>query len=654
MSGAMATATLDDFFAALFPPDAAGFIELRALPSAARAFVKADDADEIQRFLRAHANENCYFAVATRRNATGGNLQHCEKLYVLYIDIDFSKIAEADARAMIERFALKPSMIVQSGHGLHVYYLLREAIDLQHDAARAKNLLRRLALALCGDLASAEPARILRVPGTLNYKYTPPRRVLIESFQQERAYNLSDFDDLLPDEPAGDGQGKRFTLPDEIAEGDPGRNNMLYRFGRKIRHAGLTIREIIDALHTANTSRCRPSLPDRDVERIAQHVMTQPNRADFQRGVERSSSTSQPDRSLIFTPLSDLLSEPAEHRSWVLEGHLPTEGLSLLSGRPKAGKSTIARCLALCVARGEPFLGWETLKGPVLYLAFEEKRAEARAHFEAMGATSDDQVFVFVAQSPKDAMSQLRAVVERVRPVLIIVDTLLKLVRVRDSNDYAEVMRALEPLMALARETGAHVLAVHHLGKGDRSGGDAILGSTAIFAAGDTALILRRSEKYRTLSSVQRYGEDLEDTVLTLDPVTRMVTAGPLRKEADEAQATAAILDYLKGQSGPVEASEIEAAVEARTAVKRAALKALIGGGSVVRSGGGKRGDPLLYELSPILVPTYIQEQENRKPKIGVNDDEHGVNSCSRKIALSDRGSASRGGEIFAAEEVTL
>jgi AAA domain len=49
----------------------------------------------------------------------------------------------------------------------------------------------------------------------------------------------------------------------------------------------------------------------------------------------------------------------------------------------------------------------------------------------------------------------------------IIADPLFRFVRVRDGNDYAAVTNALEPLHALARESGAYVLAVHHLGKGD-------------------------------------------------------------------------------------------------------------------------------------------------------------------------------------------
>ncbi len=51
------------------------------------------------------------------------------------------------------------------------------------------------------------------------------------------------------------------------------------------------------------------------------------------------------------TPLRDLLAEPEEKVSWLLADKLPTGGISILSAKPKAGKSTFARCLALAVAR---------------------------------------------------------------------------------------------------------------------------------------------------------------------------------------------------------------------------------------------------------------------------------------------------------------
>src|SRR5262249_52523987 len=100
-------------------------------------------------------------------------------------------------------------------------------------------------------------------------------------------------------------------------------------------------------------------------------------------------------------------------------------------GRPRAPRGQAKgwqehRCLALAVARGEPWLGFATTAGPVIYLGFEEKRGEVRRHFRAMGARADDPLSVLIGRAPEEALTRLRATVERVRPVLVIVDAVTR------------------------------------------------------------------------------------------------------------------------------------------------------------------------------------------------------------------------------------
>jgi hypothetical protein len=58
-------------------------------------------------------------------------------------------------------------------------------------------------------------------------------------------------------------------------------------------------------------------------------------------------------------------------------------------------------------------------------------------------------------------------------------DPLQHLLGVSDLNDYARVVSALGPVLRLVRSRRAHMMLVHRAGKGDRTGFDAILGSTA-------------------------------------------------------------------------------------------------------------------------------------------------------------------------------
>ncbi len=339
---------------------------------------------------------------------------------------------------------------------------------------------------------------------------------------------------------------------------------------------------------------------------------------------------------LVLTPLRDLLNEPEERTDWLVENRLPSGGLSLLCGKPKAGKTTLARNLALSVSRGIPWLGFLTVRGKVFYLALEEKRSEVRKHFAAMGAGASDEVHVFCAPSPVDGLVQLRQASERDKPALVIVDPLLKMIRVKDANDYAAVTGALEPLLTLARQTGAPVLAVHYMGKGKRDGGDAILGSTAIFAVVDTALLLKRSEKYQTLSTIQRYGEDLEEVTLSMDTETGLISIGLSRKEADMESVAGSIIDYLATQIEPVEESVIQENVDGRKGIKAKALRRLVEEGKVTRDGVGKKGKPFVYSKAGFLVPLMSGELANEKKKSDQTPCSSGGNAGSYLFAGSE------------------
>jgi hypothetical protein len=222
------------------------------------------------------------------------------------------------------------------------------------------------------------------------------------------------------------------------------------------------------------------------------------------------------------------------------------------------------------------------------------------------------------------------------KPVLVIVDPLFRFVRMKDGNDYAAVTNALEPLHALARETGAHVMAVHHMGKGDRQGGDSVLGSTALFAAVDTLLMMKRNEKYRTLSSIQRYGTDLEEITLQYDEQTRTVSAGVTRSEADEREAAVAIIEFLKTQPEPVEEATIHDSVEGRKKVMVKALRQAVKDGTINRTGAGKKGDVYRYSVSSSLVPHIYGEQTKQESENYVTPSEERPDACSSPFSNSD------------------
>ena len=322
--------------------------------------------------------------------------------------------------------------------------------------------------------------------------------------------------------------------------------------------------------------------------------------------------------------LEDLFVEPQEDLEWLWQDQLIVGGFSLVSAKPKVGKTTLVQALVAAIARGEPFLDRPTRKGRVIYLALEEKRSQIKSNFEKLFAQSQgrgaENVYIHPANAPENGLNKLSKITHRLRPVLVVVDTLFKLIQVGDGNDYASVNTALEPLANLARSTGAHLLAVHHNGKAEREGGDAILGSTSIFGAVDAAILLNKRCDSRTIMSTQRYGKDIEESVLGFDPITRNFTLGRHIDDHLATQAAEDLLEFLKEQKTPLTEEEIDASgiIKTRTSAKRKILRGLVESGAVKRSESGRRNDPFKYSAN--LVPSYIQEQETFDGTDGLTD----------------------------------
>jgi len=192
------------FFSAMYAGQT-GILELRTVPlqqtleqrriaARLRDFVPVVqgrfDVQRIDRFMKetTRLHMAAYFGVALRTPQAArdrkGSAPYCQTLTVLFVDADFKHLGEAVTRKRLAEFPIPPSIIVNSGGGLHPYWLLRQPLDLQDNYRDAQSILRRLAKGVADivDESVSEPARILRVPGSFNFKkeYGEPRRVVVE------------------------------------------------------------------------------------------------------------------------------------------------------------------------------------------------------------------------------------------------------------------------------------------------------------------------------------------------------------------------------------------------------------------------------------------------------------------------------------------
>jgi len=317
--------------------------------------------------------------------------------------------------------------------------------------------------------------------------------------------------------------------------------------------------------------------------------------------------TAKPAATLELTAIGDLLAEPDDVVAFIVEDLIAKASVNVLSAKPKVGKSTFARALALAVARGDDFLGRRCPEaGTVWYLAFEGARADIRKAFRKLGATADDPIRLFIGKAPKPVVAQVRDLATQEQPDLIIIDTMQRFLRAKDTNDYGEMTLLFDHVIQIAQMSKAAILLLTHNSKIQRDGLDAILGSTAIAGSVDTAILLTRTDRYRTISTVQRTGDDLSDTILRMDDRGCVHLAGD-RHLADQDHLRRQFVEVLERADAPLRRSELLELVEGRKTQKLAALKDLVSGrfempgtsGTRILdvTGAGTKTSPFLYSI---------------------------------------------------------
>jgi len=311
-----------------------------------------------------------------------------------------------------------------------------------------------------------------------------------------------------------------------------------------------------------------------------------------------------------FRSVQELLSLPDERVPFCVDMLLPSSGLSVLAAKPKAGKSTIARQLAVAVCQGKQFFERNTDQGPVLYLAIEEKVSEVRLHLKQLGIGDSDPLLVSCGAVPKkESLGKLEAsLADNPGVKLAIIDPIFRFVGVKDSNDYIEVNNALEKLLEIARRHNVHILMVHHMKKRETEDPmDGALGSTAIAAAVDTYIALKvNAAGQRTVSSRQRYGTDLQETQLVWDPENRQNRLGAsseeLERQTGDATRKRIEQDIRSYAAGNPECAQdaILNAVRGNRSLKLEVFQKLLDLGHLAKSGEGVKGAPYLYSLAEL------------------------------------------------------
>lgn len=187
-----------------------GLVDLRCFPNG-RGYPRQQltrDQNVIDQAAQAWANPNAdhgvYFGVALRSlEAKRGTKDDVHAIPALWVDIDTEKEGWDKKRTIgaVKTHPLRPSIIIDSGRGLHLYWLLSEPVVLPdaetHTEDREQAIetveqdLRDLSRVFGGDNATCEIARVMRLPGTYNTKDGKARDVKLIACEWDREFDIA-------------------------------------------------------------------------------------------------------------------------------------------------------------------------------------------------------------------------------------------------------------------------------------------------------------------------------------------------------------------------------------------------------------------------------------------------------------------------------
>ncbi len=297
-----------------------------------------------------------------------------------------------------------------------------------------------------------------------------------------------------------------------------------------------------------------------------------------------------------------------------------SSAVSMITGGKHAGKSTLARWMAICVAKGYEFLKRSVVQGPVLYIASEDETMAARQELIRLGWKQGDGLKFLSASritidDQREFLRRLTKEIIDLGAVLVMIDMLFDFVPISDEMSYAGTREAVGLIQEVASQSSAHIVAIHHAPK------NAMIGDAAVAALGSQGLAARVSP----IILVRRFGPGVHSISSTSvrDPRGEPVTESKLvRNEDGSVELGGGWKNYMLAEvymervkemldedpGAEMSAPEIAEALTISYQVARGCLAALFRNGMVNRTGSGKKGKPFHYAslLSPANNPSEI------------------------------------------------
>lgn len=383
---------------------------------------------------------------------------------LLWADLD-----EADPSDM----SPMPTVAIQSSPGRYVgLWMVNRTID--------ESINRRLTYHVGADEGGWDLTQVLRVPDTSNYKYdTAPRVKTL--WIDGPVYDLDEILHVLPteniDEPnLGEAiriykrYEKRLSVfaRRELLKGKAKRgkrSEVLWRLNKELLEAGMTSDEAFKVLVVSPWNKFKGRRGgDKQLRRELEKSMDE----KFESAAVNTLEDHKPKKFLL-TSLDEVEEESLD---WIWYPYLARRELTILEGDPGLGKSYLAQMVGLHIVDGKRLptvKAYKPVKGKVVYFDLENSAGTVtKARLVDNGCKNmknyfqEEQVFMI---DDDDAMEMVYEALERVKPDLVVFDTLNTYIGKADVHKSSETQQAMRHFIEIARRFNCSCTVLRHLTK---------------------------------------------------------------------------------------------------------------------------------------------------------------------------------------------
>jgi len=218
----------ESFFHELFGPaleSDRGAIEIRTFKPLSQQFFRSECDAAAAAYTLLNQGVDVYFGVNPRIGGKGKK-ENVHYVSAFHAEVDYGDIGHKkesrhktreEALKAIQEFEPEPTLVVHSGGGFHCYWVLSNPVKVETMGIETlEGINKGISIKIGGDSGTQDISRVLRVPGTLNFKVRDdPRPVTIISCSG-RKYVFDDFKTLAAPLPATNVKPIRSGPPTEI------------------------------------------------------------------------------------------------------------------------------------------------------------------------------------------------------------------------------------------------------------------------------------------------------------------------------------------------------------------------------------------------------------------------------------------------------